>query len=410
MKHWLGTIVVATGLLAWISPAVAKGQASGDSFTLEQVLATALAENPSMMALRLSRGIAQANLQIAGQRQNPDFLYEGARETPHDAFTLALPLETGGKRRKRIDVAGAAAQATDAEITVAEADLRVAARRGFFALAITQLRSTISAELLSIGERARAAAEARVQAGEAARLELIQAELARARLENDLGTAIAESNTARAELNVLMGRAADANLDAVTSLDGRLDVTALTLLPQAAARTTADVALLNGRLDEARARLALTRALRVPDPIVQATLTYRAPPDFTYGWRAGASVTLPLLNRNTAAVLRDVRLVEQAQAYYSAGQRTADGRVAIARSRVRTLVEQRQRETTTLLPRSLEVVRMAEEAYRAGQIDLTALLQVMQTGRDVRLRTLDTSLALQWALADLERATGVVVP
>jgi outer membrane protein TolC len=84
--------------------------------------------------------------------------------------------------------------------------------------------------------------------------------------------------------------------------------------------------------------------------------------------------------------------------------------VAVARSRVQALVEQRQRETTTLLPRSLEVVRMAEEAYQAGQIDLTALLQVMQTGRDVRLRTLDTSLALQWALADLERATAVVVP
>lgn len=410
MKQWLGTIVVATGLLAWISPVVANGQTPGDSFTLEQVLATALAENPSMVASRLSRGIAQANLQIAGQRPNPDFLYEGARETPHNAFTLALPLETGGKRRKRIDVAGATAQATDAEIAVAEADLRVAARRGFFALAIAQLRATISAELLAIGDRARAAAEARVQAGDAARLEVIQAELARARLENDLGTAVAESNTARAELNVLMGRAAEANLHAASSLDGRIDVAALTLLPQAAGRPTADVALLNRRLDEARARLTLTQALRLPDPIVQATLTYRAPPDFTYGWRAGASVTLPLLNRNTAAVLRDVRSVEQAQANYSAAQRTADGREAVARSRVRALVEQRQRETTTLLPRSLEVVRMAEEAYQAGQIDLTALLQVMQTGRDVRLRTLDTSLALQWALADLERATGVVVP
>lgn len=410
MKRWLETFVAATGMLALISPTIARGQTPGDSFTLEQVLATALAENPSMVALRLSRGIAQANVEIAGQRPNPDFLYEGARETPHNAFTLALPLETGGKRQKRIDSANTAGQTTDAEIAVAEADLRVAARRGFFALAIAQLRSTISTELLAIGERARAAAEARVQAGDAARLELIQAELARARLENDLGTAIAESNTARAELNVLMGRAADANLDAVTSLDGQLDATVLNLLPQAAARPTADVALLNGRLDEARAHLALTRALRVPDPIVQATLTYRAPPDFTYGLRAGASVTLPLLNRNTATVLRDVRSVEQAEANYSAGQRTADGRVAIARSRLRTLVEQRQRETTTLLPRSLEVVRMAEEAYRAGQIDLTALLQVMQTGRDVRLRTLDTSLALQWALADLERATGVVVP
>lgn len=408
MRRRLATIFIAAGMLAPITPAVARGQSS-DSYTLERALATALAHNPSIAALRLSRGIAQANLQIAGQRPNPDFLYEGARETPHDAFTLALPIETGGKRRKRIDLAGTAALATDAEIAVAEADLRAATRRGFFALVIAQLRSTMSAELLAIGERARAAAEARVQAGDAARLELIQAELARARLQNDLGSAVAETNTARAELNVLMGRSPEANLDAVTSLE-ELDVTALTFLPQAARRAPADLALLEQRVEEARARLTLTQALRRPDPTVQATLTYRASPDFTYGWRAGASVTLPLLNRNTATVLRDVRSVEQAQANYSAAQRAADGREAVARSRVRALIEQRQRETTTLLPRALEVVDMAEEAYRAGQIDLTALLQAMQTGRDLRLRTLDTSLALQWALADLERATGVVVP
>lgn len=52
---------------------------------------------------------------------------------------------------------------------------------------------------------------------------------------------------------------------------------------------------------------------------------------------------------------------------------------------------------------------MAQDAYRAGQIDLTALLQTLQTGRDVRLRTLDTTFALQLALADLERAAGAAL-
>lgn len=86
----------------------------------------------------------------------------------------------------------------------------------------------------------------------------------------------------------------------------------------------------------------------------------------------------------------------------------ADARAGAVAARLRGLCDQRQRELAVLVPRSQEVARMAEDAYQARRIDLTTLLQTLQTARDVQLRTLDTALALQLAIADVERGTGVV--
>jgi cobalt-zinc-cadmium efflux system outer membrane protein len=305
--------------------------------------------------------------------------------------------------------AGAVTHTTDAEIALAEADLRASVRQAFFGLVAAQERVSITAELLAIGERARAAADARVRAGEAARLELVQSELERARRENDAAAALGALDVARAELNTLLGRVPTATVRTEATLGEVIDVDAM-LARLTSPHTNIEVAVLDGRVDEAAARLDLTRALGVPDPTVQATLTYRAPPDFTYGWRTGVSVTVPLFSRNTAPVARDRLALEHARALRNAGQQAADGRTSAAAARVRSLAAQQTREATVLMPRSLEVERMAEDAYRAGQIDLTALLQTLQTGRDVRLHALDTTLALQVAVADLERAAGVVLP
>lgn len=374
--------------------------------TVDEAVATALRDNPGLRALRLARGIAASDIQIARQRPNPDVLYEGTRETPHHALTLSLPIETAGKRGRREGVAQAAAQTTDAGIAAAEADIRASTRRAFYALLVAQLRSTVAQDLLGIGTRATGVAEARVQAGDAARLELVQADLARARLENDAAAVAAEAEATRVELNGIMGRAPSMPMTLAGSVEPD-DIGSVLARVTAPATTNPDVVVVDRRLVEARARVELAKALRVPDPIAQATLTYKAPPDFTYGWRVGASVTMPLFHRSTAVLGREQRSLDQAMATKDATILSTEARAVAAAARLKGLWDQRRRETTVLVPRSQEVASMAEEAYRAGQIDLTALLQVLQTSRDVQLRTLDTALALQLAIADVERATGV---
>src|SRR5215211_8070614 len=84
--------------------------------TLDDVIARALAENPTLAAARLRRAIGLANLQVARERPNPDFIFETARDTPHETFSTAWTIETAGKRGKRVALASATAARTDAEI------------------------------------------------------------------------------------------------------------------------------------------------------------------------------------------------------------------------------------------------------------------------------------------------------
>jgi hypothetical protein len=101
------------------------------SLSLPQAIDLALAANRALAAARLARPIAAANVAVARERPNPDLLLEKLRETPHEAATLSLPVETAGKRGRRIDVATADAATGEAEIARTAAATRNQVRRAF---------------------------------------------------------------------------------------------------------------------------------------------------------------------------------------------------------------------------------------------------------------------------------------
>lgn len=370
--------------------------------TLEDVLRAAREHNASIVALRLGQDVARAEVSVAGQRPNPDLTFEEARETPHEAIALSVPIETAGKRGRRIDNANALRAVTTASIAVAEADLRASVRRAFFTLLAADARVTLAQEITDLSRRALDAAEQRVREGEAPRLDVLQAQLALARVENDANAANAERETSRVELNTLLGRAPSSPLTLAGDLHGGVNT------PPPGANV--DIDLADRRLDEARSRVALAKAMQIPDVAVQGAMTYRSPPDFTTGWRTGFNITIPLFTRHRAEVVREELATKQAQAERDAEQQSVNGAIEAARAQVTALKAQADRNDREILPRTREVEALAEESYRAGQTNLTALLQALQTARDVRAQALQTALAYQLALADLERAQGTPLP
>jgi hypothetical protein len=63
-----------------------------------------------------------------------------------------------------------------------------------------------------------------------------------------------------------------------------------------------------------------------------------------------------------------------------------------------------------ILPRAIEVERVAEDSYRLGQTGIAAFLQALEATRDVRLRALQAASDFHTAFADLERAVGAPLP
>jgi outer membrane protein TolC len=149
--------------------------------------------------------------------------------------------------------------------------------------------------------------------------------------------------------------------------------------------------------------------MRRPDPSVSATLTYDAEPEFTTGWRFGAAVALPIFTTGRADVAVAQATLARTQADRDAKAAQISGAVAAAVARATAARQAVQRYETDILPAAQQVEAMAQESYASGQTGLPALLQTLQSGREIRQRAVQAGLEYQIALADLERAMGTAI-
>lgn len=390
------------------APAIAQPPPAG-SLTLQAAMERAVAANPAIAAARLGRAIDVAGLALAGERLNPQASFEIEKETPKQSFGVAVPLELGGKRAKRIAVGEATIRAGEAQLAATIAQVRNDVRRAYFEALVADARSAVLHELRDLSQRARDTAQARFDSGDAPRLEVLQADLALATSENEATAADGVALAARSKLNAVLALPLDTVRPLSTALDdGGAVVTSAVL--DLARRSSAELATLDRRIDEQRAKVELARALRVPDLVPTATLTHDAQPEFTYGWRAGLAVTLPLFTTHKAGVMVEETTLAQLTTQRQAAQLRIDGEVtaAAAMAEAQRLAYARYRDV--ILPQAQQVEQLAQDSYRLGQTGIAALLQALQATRDVRLRSLDTVSQYQAALADLERAIGAPLP
>jgi outer membrane protein, heavy metal efflux system len=373
--------------------------------TLEAARARAAEANPTIVAARQRRAVDLAGVDVARERPNPEAHVEFERETPKEAYGMAVPVETGGKRGRRIAVSQATVRVGESELAQIVVAVRNAVRRAYFARAIADARLALFGELRDIATRARDAAQARFDAGSAPRLEVVQADLALAQVENDAVSARATADVARARLNTLLALPLDAAPQLVTPFDTGTVPSAADAIARAQGAST-ELAVFDRRIEEQRAKTALARAMQVPDVTPEGMLTRNAAPEFDVGWRAAVVVAVPVFTRHRAGVrLEEATLVlitsERAAALTRiTGDAAANAALAAAQR------DQYQRYRDQILPRATEVERMAEDSYRLGQTGVAAFLQALQSARDARLRALQAALDFQNALADLERAIG----
>src|SRR3954470_10075513 len=237
---------------------------SAAPFTLQTALAEAETHNRTLIAARLGRAADLAGIDVAKQRPNPEASFEAGRDTPHEAFSLGVPLEFGGKRARRVDLANATLARTTADLVVQALDVRRAVRLAYFELVAAAGRVQVTTELRGFAERTRNAARDRLQSGAAPRLEALQAELALAQADNDQETARGRLVAARAALNTALGRGPEAPADPADAFDaGAIPADIAAMIAR-----SPDVVALDREIDEAVARERLAMAMRRSDPTI----------------------------------------------------------------------------------------------------------------------------------------------
>jgi outer membrane protein, heavy metal efflux system len=377
----------------------------GSPLTLEQAIARAIEANPAIAAAKLQRPGKLFGVQVAGERPNPELSYEASKETPRQAIGVSLPIELGGKRQRRIDVANAETAVVDADVDRLVAEVSAGVRKTFFDILTADQQAALADDVRALAARARDAASARVTAGDVPRSDLVQAELALIGAEIEVTAARGDAAAARNELNALMGQPPNAPL----TVAGSLTTTALPsfdAISALALGASTELKVLDRQIAAQEARRNLAAALRKPDLSLGGAFTYDAEPEFKYGWRANFGVTLPLFTTHRAGYFVEDAELARLKAERVAAAARIGGAIAAALTRASSAREQATRYQTAVLPRATESERMAQDAYAAGQINLPSLIQALQLARESRQRGLQALIDYQRALADLERAAG----
>ncbi|MGB8510418.1 MAG: TolC family protein, partial [Pyrinomonadaceae bacterium] len=235
------------------SASVLMNSADADGMTFEQIFELAARDNLQLNAVRARRAVAESGVQIAGQRPNPDFITGYTRSEPRLNLSISQPVELGGKRARRLDVARGEVRLAELDEETALRTLRRDARAAYFNLALARDTLGLGRQTIEGAEQLATIAQARFEAGDIAQFEVLQARLAVARATNDLSRLENGERIARAALNALLNRAPDAPLALRESL---FIVPAPLSLPELIARALAQ----NVELRTAEQQLATERS------------------------------------------------------------------------------------------------------------------------------------------------------
>lgn len=379
--------------------------------TLALALDLAERQNLDLTAARAQRAVALSGVRIARELPNPSIFFGATRDTPHDSLFFDQPLEIGGQRQRRIDVAQKMTGVTDVDIAAAERGVRRAVREAYFGLAHARGVTRQQADALTLAQRLQGIAQARFQAGDIAQLEVTQADLEVARAQASYQVAQQEENVALSDLNALLNEPASTPWDLGDEFSSLPPPLTLGDLLLRAGNSNAEIARVSQEKRVQQSQTSLLRAERVPTLDLEfGTDLNSHQQGLPGGWDAGGrgqiSMTLPLFSRNQGEIAQSLAAETALDDNLAAARRAVDARVESAYYDLEARRTQVRLFHDNLLPASRRLEEMAEESYRAGKANILTVLGAQHDVQQVESGYLDSLLAMQSAFALLEEAVG----
>ncbi len=403
LKALLRAAAVALGLFPF--------SAAAQQVSLPEALAAIEQYNPDLAVVRLLQPLAAADVIAARAYPNPEIelgsgwwrsragIAPGSATLAGVSQTLELPSVRAG----RIGAAEAGIAVAGHSIRAARAQMGFAGRAAFYDMLRRQEEEGLAAQAAALLQEVRVRVAARVNAGEAPRLELIRADAEALAARTAHAAAGLRLDEARAALRRLAGNALPARFEAAGGLPPADLGEALSGLQASMLDGHPTLRVLEAERERARKRLEEERALRYPAPTVRAAQS--RDPEMRQ-MLIGVSLPLPLWNRREGQIARAEVAIEAAQAQIGA-QRvqllreldSAFARAAVARSQIDTY-------EAGLLRSAQAALDAAQVAYRAGERGFIEVLDAQRTLRLVRNDYVGARYELQSARLDLARLAG----
>ncbi|HXQ72109.1 MAG TPA: TolC family protein [Pyrinomonadaceae bacterium] len=405
-----------------LTGAVVKGQ----GLTADDFVRRALTSNGELVAARIEIERARGRLRQAGLRPNPTLEVEqttgrftGSADEGETSVGIAVPIELGAKRKRRLEFAQAELEAVEAEVADRERRLTLEVMT-VYAEALSAARELETTESLNqIDLQTTRFVQARVNEGESAPLELnlLRTEVDRLRSRRTLVEG--RLTTALLKLKLLAG-ISDAE---PLRLRENLTTVRQPIFPQSvdaaiaiALRSRPDLRLARLNEEAAEAGLKLARASASPDltAFTRYSVSRSAFEDTPVGvirdrdktLTFGVSVGIPIFNRNQGTKAEAAALVSQARTRREFLEQVIRSEVHSAYARYEAARSAALTFEQGVIARSTENIRVIRAAYELGQFQITDLLSEQRRLLDSQREYTETLAEQYRALADLQAALG----
>lgn len=421
-----------TSLLALLFGASwALGQTSDAVVSVDQLIQQSFAQNREIQAVQQRLAEARGQLRQAGNRPVPTLESSAGSGRPlgttgEEEYSIGYfqPIETGGKRPKRLLVAEKEVELAEAELAERKRQLSYEIKARYIDAVTSQYKVEAIDRIVGVNREAYRLVDARVQRDDAAPLdrqlllvEMNRTEAQRAMIAGQAQSAEVELRRAAAlpssEPLKLAAAAVAAPVPAITleelrrrAMEGRPDLRVARTL---AAESTAELSLVQaqGRPDVTVSAHYARRYSQFEDPI---RVTGRGSPlllqDRDNVLTLGVSVPLQTRKRNQGNVEAAAARQNAAQLRGRHLEVTAGLEVEAAWARyeaARKTVEIFHRGVVDESNRNLMIIR---QAYELGQLRLLDVLNEQRRLLETQLSAIDAEAELARSAAELERAAG----
>ena len=391
-----GAIVMACVIPALAtSPAASAGQGSTEALpvrvTLDDVLRLLNDRSPRTIADRATVDVAATDRITANTLPNPSISYGGLRLVSglstgainQDQVVIDQPLLMFRQRQTRRDLADLNVAAERAHVAATLAGRRLEVRQAFAELLARQEELRILQESRHELQRIAQIVAGRARAGDRSQYDVLRIETEGQTLDVEVMNASTDVDDASGHLAALLGfpgwrPSAAGQLDpGTTPID--LDV-----LWDTAQHRLPAVIVAERQQNVARGGLIAAERERLPVPSLSGGALFTREDTGTSVF-FGASVPLPLFDRNRGAIARATAEIDAATR--GATAELAEARAEVERTRA-VYVSRRQTLTTVesdLVQRVPTLRRMAEDAYREGQGTILELLDASRSLKDIQL-------------------------
>ena len=296
---FLAIALLSANVLTLAQAPVAAQTTAGPALTMDEAVALAKQQNPTLLASRQNFYSIKALEEQAAVRQNPNIGVSGDDITlgsnnpanPYEySFQVSRLFERGQKRRWRVDSAKASTAQTEAQYHDQERSIVLNTRQAFTNFVLAKAAKKLADDNLKDYRHELDITNDRYKAGDLAKLDYERLDLQLAQFESDLAAAVQNFGQAADQLQTLIGYERPRNgFDVIGDIVPPAIPSTMMVLEQKAldARPDLQAAKLGVNLADANVKLAY--ATGTTDPTLEGEF------DYTGGYSsAGFGVNIPL--------------------------------------------------------------------------------------------------------------------